>query len=282
MPRRHRSQPARSGPGNPERSAEPDRTCTGQQSPADRHTPVEPMPAPAMVAPQLVDSIARTAVQTRRRRAHLSHRSSSNRRTRNRSDPNHDNLQARVGCITRRFHRLVGLGRSRFGCPDARRRGSRSSTASASSPEAARRRCSHASERSAQAETAQPKDRPATPELSIPDDLPPVVINVEPKVGATDVDPEEVKEIRVTFSKKMTDKSWSWPTGNKYAAPKLEEGKIHFERDGRTCVMPVKLEPGKTYVMGVNSERFHGFQDSQRHPALPYLLVFSTKPATGR
>ena len=80
----------------------------------------------------------------------------------------------------------------------------------------------------------------------------------------------------------MTDKSWSWPTGNKYAAPKVEGGKIHFEPDGRTCVMPVKLEPGKTYVIGVNSERFHGFQDEQGHPALPYLLVFRTKAAASR
>ena len=55
--------------------------------------------------------------------------------------------------------------------------------------------------------------------MEIPDDLPPVVLNVEPKVGAKDVDPG-LKEIRVNFSKKMTDKSWSWPTGNKYAAPK--------------------------------------------------------------
>ena len=118
----------------------------------------------------------------------------------------------------------------------------------------------------------------AADEISIPDDLPPVVLSVEPAVGAVDVDPA-IKEIRVTFSKKMTDKSWSWPTGNKYAEPKVEGGEIHFERDGRTCVMPVKLEPGKTYVVGVNSERFRGFRDTQGHPALPYLIVFRTKAA---
>ena len=124
------------------------------------------------------------------------------------------------------------------------------------------------------------KNEAAEPELSIPDDLPPVVLSVEPAVGAIDVDPR-LKEIRVTFSKKMTDKSWSWPTGNKYASPKLE-GTIHFDRELRTCVMPVKLEPGKTYVIGVNSERFHGFKDAQGHPALPYLMVFRTKGAAGR
>ncbi len=57
------------------------------------------------------------------------------------------------------------------------------------------------------------------------------------------------------------------------------DGKIHYEADQRTCVMPVKLEPGKTYVLGVNSERFRGFQDQKGHAALPYLLVFRTKDA---
>jgi RNA polymerase sigma-70 factor (ECF subfamily) len=114
-------------------------------------------------------------------------------------------------------------------------------------------------------------------ELAIPDDLPPVVVAVEPKLGATDVDPG-VKEIRVTFSKKMTDGSWSWTEGTKYATPKLD-GKIHYEADERTCVMPVTLEPGKTYVLGINSERFRNFKDQNERPALPYLVVFRTKAA---
>jgi Bacterial Ig-like domain len=135
-------------------------------------------------------------------------------------------------------------------------------------------------ERFSTEETTQPQEAGDESKISIPDDLPPVVIKVEPEVGATDVDPG-LKELRVTFSKKMTDKSWSWPTGKKYAAPK-DNGAIHFERDGRTCVMPVKLEPGKTYVIGVNSERFRNFKDAEGHPALPYLMVFRTKSAAAR
>jgi Sigma-70, region 4/Bacterial Ig-like domain len=114
-------------------------------------------------------------------------------------------------------------------------------------------------------------------ELAIPGDLPPVVINIEPTVGASDVDPG-LREIRVTFSKKMMDKTWSWTEGKKYAVPKLD-GTIHYERDQRTCVMPVKLEPGKTYVLGINSERFRNFKDADGRPALPYLVVFHTKAA---
>ena len=66
-------------------------------------------------------------------------------------------------------------------------------------------------------------------EPAVPDDLPPVVINIEPKVGAKDVDPG-LREIRVTFSKKMRDKSWSWTEGNVYSVPKLD-GKVHYEYD---------------------------------------------------
>ena len=47
--------------------------------------------------------------------------------------------------------------------------------------------------------------------------------------------------------------------------------------DKRTCVLPVKLEGGKTYVIWLNSERFNNFKDPQRRPAIPYLLVFETR-----
>jgi hypothetical protein len=76
----------------------------------------------------------------------------------------------------------------------------------------------------------------------------------------------------------MMDKTWSWTEGKKYAVPKLD-GTIHYERDQRTCVMPVKLEPGKTYVLGINSERFQNFKDADGRPAVPYLVVFHTKAA---
>jgi RNA polymerase sigma factor (sigma-70 family) len=168
-----------------------------------------------------------------------------------------------------------GFGGSAAQTPAAPNQGVEAASDSSSSESAALLALA-SDQRSAKAKAAAPKDPGAASELSIPDDLPPVVLSVEPAVGATGVDPG-IKEIRVIFSKKMTDKSWSWPTGNKYAAPKVEGGTIHFEPDGRTCVMPVKLEPGKTYVVGINSERFHGFQDAQGHPALPYLLVFRTK-----
>ena len=72
------------------------------------------------------------------------------------------------------------------------------------------------------------------------------------------------------------DKSWSWSTASKNTFPKVT-GDIHYLDDGRTCVLPVKLEPGKTYATWINSGRFINFKDRDRRPAVPYLLVFETR-----
>lgn len=107
--------------------------------------------------------------------------------------------------------------------------------------------------------------------------MPPSVVKTVPQSGDTQVDASKVKEIRVTFTKLTLDKSWSW---SRIAAETLPRaaGDIRYEADIRTCVLPVALEPGRTYVLWLNSEKFHGFQDADGHAAVPYLLVFETKP----
>ena len=65
----------------------------------------------------------------------------------------------------------------------------------------------------------------------------------------------------------MRDKSWSWTEGNVYSVPKLD-GTIHYEYDQRTCVMPVKLEPGKTYVLGDQLGAVSELQGRRRTPGL--------------
>jgi RNA polymerase sigma factor (sigma-70 family) len=109
-------------------------------------------------------------------------------------------------------------------------------------------------------------------------DAPPVVVKTVPQAGADDVDPD-LKEIRITFSKEMTDQSWSFATATEYGAdPDLPDGaKITYDKDKKTCVQPVKLEPGKTYAMWLNSEKFGNFKDNDGRSAVPYLLVFQTK-----
>ena len=104
--------------------------------------------------------------------------------------------------------------------------------------------------------------------------LPPVVVKTLPQAGDTKVDPSTA-EISVTFSKKMRDGSWSWSQMSGDSFPKTT-GKPHYLADGRTCVLPVELEPGKTYVIWLNSQKFSGFKDARGNSAIPYLLVFRT------
>jgi hypothetical protein len=106
--------------------------------------------------------------------------------------------------------------------------------------------------------------------------LPPVVVRTTPQSGDTQVDAAAVKEIRVTYSKDMTDGSWSWSQISDETFPKID-GKPHYAPDKRTCVLPVKLEPGRTYALWLNSGKFGNFKDTEGHSAVPYLLVFETK-----
>ena len=102
----------------------------------------------------------------------------------------------------------------------------------------------------------------------------PVVVKTIPEAGSKNVKPGEF-EIKVTFSKEMTDKSWSWSSAWQDSTPEFI-GKPEYDADHKTCTVKVKLEPNKTYGFWLNSPRFHGFQDTQNHPAVPYLLVFQT------
>jgi hypothetical protein len=105
--------------------------------------------------------------------------------------------------------------------------------------------------------------------------LPPSVIKTLPECGDTAVDPA-LKEIRVTFSKDMvTNRMWSICQTSKETFPE-SGGQIHYT-DKRTCVMPVKLEPGKTYVLWFNRGQFNSFRDAQNNSSIPYQLVFQTR-----
>jgi len=105
--------------------------------------------------------------------------------------------------------------------------------------------------------------------------VPPVVVKTVPEAGSADVDPK-LTEIKVTFSKDMQDDSWSWNQISKETFPTLD-GKPKFLADKRTNVLPVKLEPGKTYAIWVNTDKAGNFKDTAGRSAVPYLLVFKTK-----
>jgi hypothetical protein len=105
-------------------------------------------------------------------------------------------------------------------------------------------------------------------------DARPKVVKTIPADGAKDVDPS-LTEIKVTFDKDMHDGTWSWTQRSDDTFPEVT-GKPHYI-DKRTCVLPVKLVPGKSYHISINSERFQNFKDEGRRPAIPYPLDFTTK-----
>ena len=106
--------------------------------------------------------------------------------------------------------------------------------------------------------------------------MPPSVIKTVTQAGDTDVDPA-LKEISVTFSKDMkTNRMWAVCQISKETYPKTA-GQIHYLSDQRTCVVPVSLEPEKTYVLWFNRGQFNSFRDTENNPAVPYQLVFKTK-----
>ena len=105
---------------------------------------------------------------------------------------------------------------------------------------------------------------------------PPVVVKTVPEAGASDVDPT-LTEIKATFSKEMADGKWSFVQLSDGSFPKAA-GDVRYEKDKRTCVLPVKLEPGKTYALWINvAGKFENFKDADGRPAVPYLLVFKTR-----
>jgi len=116
------------------------------------------------------------------------------------------------------------------------------------------------------------EDKPVTIQT-----MPPSVVKTVPQAGDTAVDPA-LKEISVTFSKDMlTERMWAICQISNETFPEKGDGKIHYLADKRTCVFPVKLQPGKTYVLWFNRGKFNSFRDTDNNPAVPYLLVFQTK-----
>ena len=106
--------------------------------------------------------------------------------------------------------------------------------------------------------------------------FPPVVVQTVPASGSQGVDPN-LREVRVTFSKEMMTKDmWSFVHARPAPFPEVA-GDVHYLKDRRTCVLPVSLEPGKTYGMWINSGEHMAFRDTYQHPAVPYLLVFRTR-----
>ncbi|MBI4510628.1 MAG: Ig-like domain-containing protein [Deltaproteobacteria bacterium] len=100
---------------------------------------------------------------------------------------------------------------------------------------------------------------------------PPKVVATVPTDGAQ-VDPS-MQEIRVTFDQDMDPSSYSW-TGGGPTFPRVR-GKPRWD-GARECVLPVHLEPGHDYRVGINGPNHRNFKSKTGAPAAPYLIRFRT------
>jgi hypothetical protein len=107
------------------------------------------------------------------------------------------------------------------------------------------------------------------------DTLSPKVIDTDPKNGSRDVDPA-LKEISVTFSEPMMDKSWSWSYEEKNSFPQMT-GQPFYSKNFTKCILPVSLERNKEYVIWINTSRLQNFRNKAGVPVPPYKLTFTTR-----
>ncbi len=101
----------------------------------------------------------------------------------------------------------------------------------------------------------------------------PRVAEMTPANNATDVDPSIV-ELRVTFDRDMDTGGYSF-TGGGPKFPKTT-GKPRWI-DKRTAVMPVALEPGQRYELGINAASFKNFRSAEGVPVEPVRWTFKTR-----
>lgn len=89
----------------------------------------------------------------------------------------------------------------------------------------------------------------------------PKVIALSPANGATGVDPK-LKEIKVTFDRPMSPTSWSFCQRSDIDFPEIPTPPS-YDKSHTVITLPVRLVPGKTYNIYLNSPPFLGFRSAQ-------------------
>jgi RNA polymerase sigma-70 factor (ECF subfamily) len=125
----------------------------------------------------------------------------------------------------------------------------------------------------ATAGTPQPAAQPVAAHAPSAAGSPPAIATLEPPAGATDVDPA-LAALRVTFDRPMQE-GWSWVTEGSGFPPSA--GAATMSADRRQAMLPVRLEPGRSYVVWLNSETYQGFRDERGTPLAPFRWTFSTR-----
>lgn len=121
---------------------------------------------------------------------------------------------------------------------------------------------------------AGPASRPSMP---VGADRPRVVA-VDPPNGATGVDPSR-STLTVTFDRAMDREGWAWVIEDEATAPEI--GEARFGPSGQTNTVQVDLEPGRRYVLWVNSDQFQYFKSVDGVPAEPFRWTFRTAGEPG-
>ncbi|MDI6783561.1 MAG: Ig-like domain-containing protein [bacterium] len=103
----------------------------------------------------------------------------------------------------------------------------------------------------------------------------PMIVSTNPTIGAVDVDPALAK-ISVTFDQDMQS-GFSWTGGGVYYPPTTGQPQWINKR---TCVLPVKLEAGKLYRVGINSKSYQNFRSVNGEPTPPRSIYFVTRGAS--
>ena len=104
------------------------------------------------------------------------------------------------------------------------------------------------------------------------------VVKTNP-VALSDNVPVTLDKLEVEFNTRMKDGSWSWVGGGE-TFPK-GAGKIHYDTSKRKCILPVELEPGKVYWVGINSPSHKNFRSDSGKPAGRYVILFATVDGKG-
>ena len=100
---------------------------------------------------------------------------------------------------------------------------------------------------------------------------PPKVVKTTPASRDQQVDPG-LQEIRVEFDRPMGARYSFIGGGPQY--PNVTDKPRWI--DTKTCVLPVQLEPGRSYRIGLNNARARGFASVDGEALEPYVLTFTT------
>ncbi|HEX4069610.1 MAG TPA: M56 family metallopeptidase [Planctomycetaceae bacterium] len=103
----------------------------------------------------------------------------------------------------------------------------------------------------------------------------PKIVELNPANGASNVDPS-ITELRVTFDVPM-GKGMSWTGGGPTMPASPPDSRAEWSADGKTCVLPVSLRPGRSYRLGLNSLSFNNFQSESGVPLAPVVYQFKTR-----